>query len=404
MTAPDVYSLLVPYHYHASSLRIARCPLLYDHSVDKLTASLVATEWSPIDYLPLASQLEPAFDAYRKYSTNTSALQQSGTIRIAHLELSTAYSPDGRYIISKACEILNWDAETGAPVGDPLKALKSIFSVAYSPDGHDTCSGSNDRTIRIWDAKTGAAVGGPLEGHKPVFSVAYSPDGQTIISGSNDRTLRIWDAKTGAVVGNPLEGHKPVFSVAYSPDGHPIVSGSNDRTLRIWDAKTGAVVGGPLEGHTGRVRSVAYSTVGQCIISGSEDSTIRTWNTETSSPVDKPLEGRTDWVQSVVYSSNGRHTICGSSNYTIRICDAARDAATGAAVCNPLNRHSSISSLNFVTKTGIVGITGGTARKNRFFHHHPRRNLRTAVLPRAFRTNAPGDSEESYGVLLVPFY
>ena len=362
MTAPDVYSLLVPYHYHASSLRIARCPLLYDHSVDKLTASLVATEWSPIDYLPLASQLEPAFDAYRKYSTNTSALQQSGTIRIAHLELSTAYSPDGRYIISKACEILNWDAETGAPVGDPLKALKSIFSVAYSPDGHDTCSGSNDRTIRIWDAKTGAAVGGPLEGHKPVFSVAYSPD------------------------------------------GHPIVSGSNDRTLRIWDAKTGAVVGGPLEGHTGRVRSVAYSTVGQCIISGSEDSTIRTWNTETSSPVDKPLEGRTDWVQSVVYSSNGRHTICGSSNYTIRICDAARDAATGAAVCNPLNRHSSISSLNFVTKTGIVGITGGTARKNRFFHHHPRRNLRTAVLPRAFRTNAPGDSEESYGVLLVPFY
>ena len=44
----------------------------------------------------------------------------------------------------------------------------------------------------------------------------------------------------------------------------------------------------------------------------------------------------------------------------------------------------------------------GTARKSRILHHvHTRKNVQTA---RAFGSvKAPGDSDESYGVLLVPF-
>jgi len=56
-------------------------------------------------------------------------------------------------------------------------------------------------------AETGAAVGKPLVGHTDcVLSVAYSPDGQHTTSGSLDKTIRIWDAETGATVGKPLKG------------------------------------------------------------------------------------------------------------------------------------------------------------------------------------------------------
>jgi len=112
------------------------------------------------------------------------------------------------------------------------------LSVAYSPDGSRIVSGSSDKTLRIWDAQTGAPLGEPLTGHKGnVLSVAYSPDGRRIVSGSSDRTLRVWDVQTGVQIGEPLTGHEgDVRSVAFSPDGRRIVSGSSDNTLRLWNA------------------------------------------------------------------------------------------------------------------------------------------------------------------------
>ncbi|MEA5464867.1 AAA-like domain-containing protein, partial [Leptothoe sp. PORK10 BA2] len=121
----------------------------------------------------------------------------------------------------------------------------AVLSVAFSPDGQRIVSGSFDNTLRLWDANTGAPIGEPLAGHgDAVWSVAFSPDGQRIVSGSFDNTLRLWDANTGAPIGEPLAGHgDAVWSVAFSPDGQRIVSGSFDNTLRLWDANTGAPIG-----------------------------------------------------------------------------------------------------------------------------------------------------------------
>ncbi|KIJ91548.1 hypothetical protein K443DRAFT_47094, partial [Laccaria amethystina LaAM-08-1] len=59
-----------------------------------------------------------------------------------------------------------------------------------------------------------------LKGHTDlVTSVAFSPDGKQIVSGSNDKSVRVWDASTGDEL-NVLKGRTGlVRSFAFSPDG-----------------------------------------------------------------------------------------------------------------------------------------------------------------------------------------
>ncbi|KAF8227934.1 WD40 repeat-like protein [Tricholoma matsutake] len=130
----------------------------------------------------------------------------------------------------------------GQQVGEALRGHEGwVYSVAFSPDGTRTVSGSSDKTIRVWDAATGQQVGEALRGHEnQVCSVAFSPDGTHIVSGSLDKTIRVWDAVTGQQVGEALRGHEDwVWSVAFSPDSTRIVSGSDDKTIRVWDAAMG---------------------------------------------------------------------------------------------------------------------------------------------------------------------
>ena len=111
-----------------------------------------------------------------------------------------------------------------------------ITSVAFSMDGTQLASGSEDETIRLWDVATGAEVR-ILEGHTfYVTSVAFSPDGKHLASGSWDETIRFWDVATGVEVGSYQDHSDRVTAVAFTKDGMILASGSEDRTVRLWDA------------------------------------------------------------------------------------------------------------------------------------------------------------------------
>ena len=199
---------------------------------------------------------------------------------VAHIYLSAlAFSPTCSFFheIYERCQGMV-TVKRGRPLNWPLLLhtfhhTDRVNCVAFSPDGTQIVSGSDDKTIRVWNVETRAAVGEPLVGHtRAVRSVAFSPDGTQIVSGSYDNTIRVWNVETRAAVGEPLIGHTSlVTSVALSPDGTQIVSGSHDKTIRVWNVETCAAVGEPLTGHTNWVRSVAFSPDGTQIVSGSEE-------------------------------------------------------------------------------------------------------------------------------------
>jgi WD40 repeat protein len=263
--------------------------------------------------------------------------------------LSAAFSPDGKRIVTASEDTTAqlWDAKTGKPIGEPLKSYGFVLSAAFSPDGKRIVIVSwANNTAQLWDAETGKPVGEPLKGHEGfVLSAAFSPDGKRIVTASEDKTVRLWDAETGKPIGEPLKGHEEsVSSAAFSPDGKRIVTASKDKTARLWNAKTGRPIGEPLEGHEGVVFSAAFSPDGKRIVTASEDKTARLWDAETGKPIGEPLEGHEGVVFSAAFSPDGKRIVTASQDKTARLWDAE----IGKPIGEPFKGHEeSVSSAAF---------------------------------------------------------
>jgi WD40 repeat protein len=214
---------------------------------------------------------------------------------------SVAFSGDGRRIVSGGFDsaVRLWNAQTLAPIG-AVSANRSdehgkvvpyqVWSVAFSPDGHQIASGSGfdldaagqNNLIQLWNVEPILSPNGPpirgQEGGWNILSVGFSPGGERIVSGSFDGTVRLWNSVTREEEGDPMSGDQnPVFSVAFANHHQWIATGGQGNTVRVWDTKNEPPAGMPLEGHQNWVQSVAFSPDDQWILSGSGDGTLHLW-------------------------------------------------------------------------------------------------------------------------------
>jgi hypothetical protein len=148
-----------------------------------------------------------------------------------------AISTDGRLIVGgDSFGVARvWQVDDGRAVIDvkhPVSMLTVLNAVAISPDATSIAT-AGAKTARVWAIDTGSEQC-CVHHVSEVYHVAFSPDGRQIATASDDSTAAIWDASTGAQIVS-LPHDTWVRHVAFSPDGRRLATAGSDDIVRVWE-------------------------------------------------------------------------------------------------------------------------------------------------------------------------
>jgi len=232
--------------------------------------------------------------------------------------MSAQFSPRGDQIMTASQDntVRFWDARTGREVARLPTVLRALRGAAYSSDGNLIVTASGE-VATIWNVHTLSQAHEFSNQHAAVLDAAFSRDGFQITTGSDDGIARVWDARSGNLIAKAV-GHIGVIdSVAFDKSGARIVTGGMDSTARVWNAKSGDLLL-TLRGHDAAVSAVRFSDDGLRIATSSDDGTARIWDALSGRELVRYVIAATP-VNSVAFSRDGRFIVTGDNDRQVKL-------------------------------------------------------------------------------------
>jgi WD40 repeat protein len=245
------------------------------------------------------------------------------------------FSPDGKTVLTGGPGVARfWDADTGKPVGAPLRYRGLGEALAFSPDGKLALTASRHEhleqyEVRLWDVKVQRPLGLVLRQEGRLAAVTFRPDGKTFLTATaapfaTGWAVRLWEPAPGLALGattddDPLaetRGNSAPIAVAFSPDGKVFATPLFEHAARLWDAATAQPAHPPLA-HRSPVLAVAFSPDGKTALTATRDQTVQFWDVVTGKPVGPPLLGggaESEGVLTAAFRPDGKAVIAGTQD------------------------------------------------------------------------------------------
>jgi hypothetical protein len=116
--------------------------------------------------------------------------------------------------------------------------------------------------------------------------VAFSADGSQLVSASEDRTVRRWDLDARRQSGPTLGSvGGPARTVSVRPQGDLVASGGDDATIVLWRTDVTSPMAAPLLGPAANVVDVAVAADARVLVTAQAGGAVRLWNLLSRRPI-----------------------------------------------------------------------------------------------------------------------
>ncbi len=236
-----------------------------------------------------------------------------------------AWGPQSRRLVFGGCdleqmddgkclteEVLTWEilqSQEPTVVGsvEPSNSVysRSIWNVAWNPNGRYLAAGLNNGNVKVWDIAAGEEIT-VLDSSQPIITIAWSPDGKQLAVLDYGK-LHVWDMETESIryarvvhINSASSGMKVL---AWSPDGENLAFRYQNHTIMIWNIGRGEDV--LLSGNVVDIRALGWSHDSRSLASLSSDGVVRLWDASYGRSVIVLAEGMGYSVESVTWNPQG---------------------------------------------------------------------------------------------------
>jgi WD40 repeat protein len=215
-----------------------------------------------------------------------------------HLANQVAFSPDGRFLVSSSSDHTArlWSVPELKLMAVMADQRDDVEMSAFHATRELIATASRDHNVRVYDFN-GRMVR-CFEGHSAdVISIAWSSDGNELISSSDDGTIKRWSLERGALVDDIDLGGVETDTIAITRDG-VIYAGNDEGQIVVIDQQGTRTT----DAHEAGIKRLVYQADEHLLVSLSYDRTLRIWSTKAGlTPVARSQMPAEIWPRSCAF-------------------------------------------------------------------------------------------------------